>query len=59
MSGDLFGDAVYEAWRRGLNPDTLDRDDFDDYADSSLIPSDAPSDYVDALVRKRQKASQQ
>ena len=23
---DTFGDAVYEAWRRGLNPDAVDAD---------------------------------
>ncbi|MCR4300658.1 MAG: hypothetical protein NUV51_03535 [Sulfuricaulis sp.] len=26
MSDDTFGDAVWEAWRSGRNPDLVDRD---------------------------------
>ena len=26
---DAYGDAVYEAWRRGMNPDRVDRDRVD------------------------------
>lgn len=27
---DAYGDAVYDAWRRGLNPDHVDRERIDD-----------------------------
>jgi hypothetical protein len=40
MSGsdddDFFGDTIYEVWRRGGNPDNVDRDRVNQYFDMDL-----------------------
>lgn len=38
---DYYGDVIYEVWRSGGNPDTVDYDDLDDYRYEGLYPDEA------------------
>lgn len=55
-----YGDAAYEAWREGKNPDRVSRDSVDDFYYDTYDPSMAASMEVDRLhqedIRARQRA---
>lgn len=46
-----FGDAVYEAWRRGLDPDQVDRDRVCDDVHSGMPAWEAADNEVLRLTR--------
>lgn len=55
---DGFGDAVYEAWRSGLNPDHVDRDRLRDYRDELGSRELAVEAEVEYLARRRRRADE-
>lgn len=59
MSGrdDAFGDAVYEAWRRGLNPDAVDRDECDELVRAGYDRFDVAEIVTDRMARRATLAS--
>lgn len=48
---DAEGDAVYEAWRRGLNPDRVDFDRVDDDVRDGFDRFEAADREADRLER--------
>ena len=50
---DAFGDAVYDAWRSGLDPDTVSRDRVCDDVDEGWDRFDAAEREVGRLIRDR------
>ena len=50
---DAFGDAVYDAWRSGLNPDHVDRERTDQDVRDCYSRDEAAEREVDRLRRTR------
>lgn len=50
---DAFGDACYEAWRRGLNPDDVSRERVCEDVDNGWDRFDAADRESGRLQRKR------
>lgn len=48
-----FGDAVYETWRRGGNPDEVDRDSLAGYEADGYTPYEAVEMEVERVTRRR------
>lgn len=53
MKDDPFGDAVYEAWRRGLNPDEVSRDNIAYNEARGAYPDETAVMEVGRLARER------
>jgi len=54
---DRFGDLVYDAWRRGRNPDAVSRDRYDDRRSQGFYPEEITLDDV-CPKRKQEEAEE-
>ncbi len=50
-----YGDAIYEAWCRGLNPDQIDKDYVEDFYYNSYDAGEAASSEVNRIQRESQR----
>ena len=50
---EAFGDAVYEAWRRGYNPDQVERERIEDDWYAGYPAEDCASREVNRIARAR------
>lgn len=56
---DAYGDAVYDAWRRGLNPDRVDPERIDDDWYAGHSREDCAEREVDRIANRERRAEKE